>query len=530
MKKLIILYVCSAFTLNSFAQTYHWLNRGGGTGNESSNALTVDNSGFVTATGEFSGSITIGTTTITSAGGTDMFMVRYNSLGVIQFIKRVGGSANETGLAIASDGSDNIFVCGTFDGNTVIEGVALTSKGGKDIYIAKYSKYGDFIWVKAAGGPGNETVHNMIADPSGNAVLIGSFEGTATFNTTNITSAGGKDIFIVKYTSGGLIGFMTKSGGPLDDEGKGVVADATGNLYVTGYFSGGVNFGTTPLTSNSDSKDIFLAKLDAFGLYLWASKAGSAEAEEANQVGVDGSGNVYIAGSIRGAAQFGPLVYVSVGEEDIILAKYSPAGAVTWVKQYGAALSDKAYSLRVTPSGSCYVTGTYTGNVQFGSTTLTGLGSSDAFVFFVNGSGVLTWVIAGGGSGADVARCVAIDGLGNAYISGSFQATATFGSSNYVSAGQSDFFVSRLGLGTGIGTVHNSAGQIMAYPNPNSGSFFVKSSGTQNTTFTITDISGRILVKDGDLNNNFSFSGFTSGVYFLRSEGEVNETHKIIVK
>lgn len=118
----------------------------------------------------------------------------------------------------------------------------------------------EWIWAARAGGTGEDYSHAIATDDQGNQYITGSFEETADFGSTTLTSSGNKDIFVAKLDSDGNWLWAKKAGGTAYDYGQGIVLDGSGNIFVTGYFRDIANFGDISLTSNGYD-DIFVAKL-----------------------------------------------------------------------------------------------------------------------------------------------------------------------------------------------------------------------------------------------------------------------------
>ena len=193
-----------------------WAKRAGGTSNDQGRGIAVDGSGNSFVTGSFQDPATFGPgetneTTLTSAGGSDIFVAKYDASGDLVWAKRAGGTSFESGRGIAVDGSGTSYVTGFFDvsatfGPGETNETTLASAGSVDIYVAKYDASGDLVWAKRAGGPDpfGDSGRGIAVDGSGNSYVTGFFYGLATFgpvetNETTLTSAGSADIFVAKY-------------------------------------------------------------------------------------------------------------------------------------------------------------------------------------------------------------------------------------------------------------------------------------------------------------------------------------------
>ena len=295
--------------------------------------------------------------------------------------KNAGGSSNDYGNSIAVDASGNSYVTGYFKGSATFGSTSLTNNEGYDIFIAKLDSSGNWLWAKNAGGTSNDYGYGIAVDASGNSYVTGCFQDTdITFGSTTLTSSGEYDIFIAKLDSSGDWKWATKAGGTSTDHGFGIAVDASGNSYVAGYFKGTATFGDTTLTSNGDY-DIFVAKLDSSGNWLWAQKAGGTGTDYGQRIATDSEGNSYVIGYFPGIATFGNTELTSSGGFDIFVAKLDSSGNWLWAKNAGGTAYDRGNGIAIDANGNSYVTGYFYSPIAvFGSTTLTCSGSNDIFI------------------------------------------------------------------------------------------------------------------------------------------------------
>ena len=361
------------------------------------------------------------------------------------FAKRLGsgyGSQDE-GNAIAINSSGDMYVAGFFNGTVDFDPgsnvVMLVSQGNDDIFLAKYSSSGNLLWAKAIGGADDDRALSLSL--YGNYPYIsGSFEGTVDFDpgagTANLTSGGG---FLAKYDGSGNYVWAHRIGAGTYFKIPSVAVDGSGNAWITGSFRGTNDFnpgtGTANLSS-SGSDDIFLAKYDGSGAYIWAGKMGGSDMDFGKAVALDASGNPHITGSFRATADFDPTggttSLTAVGLQDIFMAKYTTAGALTWAKSMGGTSLEEGLSLDIGSGGAVYLTGYFRGTVDFdpsaGTLNLTsGGGYEDIFLGKYDSSGNLSWAFGMGyNDGWDRGNSVAVDGSGNAYLTGYFTNTVDF--------------------------------------------------------------------------------------------------------
>ncbi|UCE07052.1 MAG: T9SS type A sorting domain-containing protein, partial [bacterium] len=175
-----------------------WANQAGGSDTDSGFSVSSDKSGNIVATGWFSGSASFGSTILTSAGQTDIFIVQYDALGSLQWVKRAGGTSFDLAYSIATDKFNRFVITGRFSGSATFGSTTLTSAGENDIFVAKYDGSGNELWAKQAGGPDNDYSYGVTGDLAAKIILTGNFSGSATFDGISLTSAGGNDVFIAK--------------------------------------------------------------------------------------------------------------------------------------------------------------------------------------------------------------------------------------------------------------------------------------------------------------------------------------------
>jgi len=256
----------------------------------------------------------------------------------------------------------------------------LTSSGSNDMFIVKYDASGNVLWANKGGGINPDGGNGIAVDAGGNSYVTGMFQGSATFGSTVLTSSGSTDAFIVKYDASGNMLWAQKGGGTSADRGESIAVDTSGNSYITGAFYDSVTFGSTVLT-NSGIGDVFIVKYDALGNVLWAKKGGGANNDAGLGIAVDASGNSYVAGYFSVSATFDSTALTSSGTMDVFVVKYDASGNVLWAKKGGGTSDDLASGIDVDAGGNSYVTGVFYGSAAtFGSTVLMGSGNADAFI------------------------------------------------------------------------------------------------------------------------------------------------------
>ncbi|CAD5273436.1 MULTISPECIES: IPT/TIG domain-containing protein [unclassified Imperialibacter] len=286
------------------------------------NSMASDQAGNLYLAGGFAESLSIGSSSLISNGGTDLLIMKLNSAsGDLLWAKNMGGDSNDFGSAIEINANHELFLAGAFFETTHLGDKSLTSFGSLDAFVAKLDAEGDPIWVKQLGGSNYDNVYSLAADNQGNLYGVGYFTGQATLGSVSIAGQGNEDILIAKFgTSSGDLVWVKTEGGYNYDNARSVDLDNNGNIYVTGYFSTSA-FDDFGLTTEMNSRDAFVAKYNPSGEILWAQKAGGPGDDYGQALAVGANGIVHITGSFTESVTFGSTALTSFGGSDIFLWK-----------------------------------------------------------------------------------------------------------------------------------------------------------------------------------------------------------------
>ena len=441
------------------AQTFEWAVLAGGSAAgtsivpETDRAVGIasDASNFVYVTGSFKGQAQFGTTTITSAGGRDAFLARYRTDGKLDWVKALGGPADDDGFGVATDGAGVVCVTGDFVQTASFDGVSLSSYGGRDIFLACFSSQGALKWVRQAGGTTGfsngtwaDTGYDVVVAGDGAVYVTGEFRGTAKFDGISVGSHGSSDGFLAKYSHDGSIVWVKRWGGSSDDDGVGLAIDPHGDVILTGFFSGAADFGSYTLNS-SGAWDMYVSKWNPNGSIIWANKGGGRSNDRGLGVATDPDGNVYVTGYFKDTAVFGSQTFTATGERDGYVLKMRSDGTFDWTVPIHGEGTNHGEGIVYSGHDRIYVVGACSGNCTFGTLAAGTGGDRDAFVAELDPSGKFDWVRTGGSRSMDIGHGIALNGP-RVLISGQVGGPPTFGSISLPFRGATDAFLASVDL------------------------------------------------------------------------------------
>lgn len=419
-----------------------WSKRFGNDGIQESWRIAADSMGNALITGTFEGTVDFGGGPLASAGVKDLFIAKLDAAGGEHLWSRRFGEATEINIFVAVDGSDNVVIAGRFFGSVDFGGGPLTSADDGALFVAKLDPQGGPVWAKQFNSPANfgETIDGIAVDKVGNVCLVGSFESPIDFGGGLLTSAGGRDLFVVKFDDSGSYLWAKRFGDAAFQFGDSVALDNAGNIALTGRFAGVLDFGGGPLTSTGYN-DFFVAKLDATGDHLWSERLGGASPY--STVTMDTAGALYFGGSIDGAVDFGGGLLTSVGGLDAVTARLDAAGNHVYSRIYGDVSDQFVSSIAVDNAGNAILTGYFSGALDFGGGPLASIGTKDIVLAKLDASGTHLWSKRFGDAEWQGGTSLTIDNSGSPLVLGTFNGTVDFGNGPLSSAGKTDIFVAK---------------------------------------------------------------------------------------
>jgi hypothetical protein len=479
-----------------------WARRFGGSGSDLAFGVAGDAQGNVAVTGGFEGTVDFGAGALTSAGMRDVFVVTLTPAGALSWARRTGGPSDDAGYGVRfciTNGT--VCVGGTFSDKLDLPGMAVTSAGSSDAFVAAFRADGTPIWGKAQGGAGTDDARAMTQ--SSYVVIAGSFsewmvdrfigntatthnesDAYAAFFDVAGTPKGLDNIWDNTYATAvtlavspdGQVSFTAQFDddvdfgggpiGPLSDANVAIVDlgpdgayraaklqnsppgfyvddmayDPAGSLILTGGFDGSIDLGGIPLAS-AGMTDMYVAKRTA-GRIEWARRFGGAKTDYSNRVAVDADGNIVVIGVIQGAADFvdGP---APAGMEDGFVLKLSPTGSTLWSKRFSSPSGTGVGRVVIGADGSIVVSASFKTQVDVAGTVLSASGTNEGFLAKFNAVGALQWAKKfGDGPGINFYG-LAVDRQGAIAVATSFNTSISIGGKR-IDAYREDGLVAKL--------------------------------------------------------------------------------------
>ncbi|MBO2010716.1 T9SS type A sorting domain-containing protein [Hymenobacter negativus] len=432
------------------------------------NCAALDHAGNVLVTGYLVGRATFGSFTLTgsSAQGQDGFIGKLSPTGQWLWVAQA-----PLGFitSVVADGAGGAFVNGTFVGTATFGATQLTSVGQADVFVARVSASGQWLWATSFGGPGYDGNTRVQSDAAGNVWLSASFSGQVSVGAQQLSSAGATDVLVGKLSAVGQWLWAVSAGGPDFDGASAFALDGSGNAVVAGNFRSQASFGTTLLTNQGMvGGDVFVAKISDTGQWLWANRAGGPSPIGCGAALATGQGETVVTGFFRGNATFGSTLLNGLpsGSSTLYVARLSAMGQ--W-QGTASVTNASGNALGLDANGNVLVAGQIEGGATFGNTTLACAGASDGFVAQLPNNGQWGWALGVGGAGADYCATLSADRLGNVAVTGTFQRAMTLAGNSFTNQtlyGYGGFVARIMGAALSTATTGLAESGLTVYPNP----------------------------------------------------------------
>jgi PKD repeat protein len=458
-----------------------------------------------TAAGTYTATLTVTDTLGQTAS--DSAIITITNATVSTWAHQISGLGSQTVYAIKTDSAGNVYAAGTFNNTTAWGTTSLTSAGLTDGFIAKYSPSGAVLWVRPFGGTNGESVNDIVLDHAGNIDVTGGFAGSANFGgatplvSVNSGSSPSTDIYVAQYTQAtGAYVWAHGYGSANTDSGYGVGVDAANNVFVGGFYSGAITFGSQNLKPPFDSDlDAFVLKLNSAGSQLWVKNFTNNGNDQTRKLVVDGSGNVAIEGNFSNTINFGG-ADLTVGNalSNAFVAEFDNNGGYLWSRKIGDNNGNvDARGLAVDSAGNVIATGSTLKALDYGGGVIPDSTGTDIWVAKYSSTGAYSWAKDIGGTGNDYSQAVSVDAANNVLLAGYFESTTiAFGGQTLNQIGSGDGYITKISSGGSFtwarqfgGTSADQLDAVAAEPDGSvvAGGYFYGTATYDGTTLTSAD-------------------------------------------
>lgn len=494
--------------------------------------------------------------------GPDFFMIKLDTTGKLVWANHFAAPDDQLAIDLVF-ANDYLYITGGFDSKLDFDtgsGIDTLVALQRDVFITKYDQAGKHIWARQFAGGGQDFGTCLAVDDANNVYAVGTIEsGIVDFDP-------GPGTYYLDYEPSQTYNpFISK----LDVDGKFVWAkhfistglasatsislDAMTNCYVVGMFEEQMD--VDPLDSHFSLTPVggtncFLAKFDLAGGFQWARKIACSNDIGSYSSVADAQGNLYISGNFKGTADFDPsagiynLVSSPSADYDMFIAKYTNNGTLVWAQSISSDGLDLASGIKIGASGYLYITGKFSGTVDFdagsGTQNQTAKGGSDAFILILDNAGNYISAAAIGSTEDDLGFDISLDGQGSCYMSGIYHNNCDFnpdaGIANLATQGGDDYFIARyeVSASTALPEVY-SFSQLEIYPNPATQSVSINCEALNagKTTIRMIDVMGKEIrrIEVVDSRAVIDVSTLENGIYFLQLLSEFDPAvQKLVVQ
>jgi hypothetical protein len=334
-------------------------------------------------TGYFQGEFAFEDKKVRPNGDSDIYLAKYNKQGKLIWLTTLGSDYNkpnvisETGTSVITDHKGNVFLSGDFRRTMSLGKRSLTSSGKDDIFLAKYSRKGELIWVKSAGGKSQDHVSSSAVDNDGNVYVTGYYQNEAHFGNTTRYSSAFKNFFIAKYDPAGELIWVKDFLQQGQAEGKSIVY-FNDKIYVGGNFQNELAGDGSKIISRA-TQDMFIARFSLIGNCELLIHSNEANDVELNKLDV-GSGGIFC----TGWKSDGSINSVS---RSIFVSRFASNGDLVWTRKIKGSGNSEGRSLQVVQDDQVFLAASYQKELTIDQTVLVGGNYQNAAFLHINDNG-----------------------------------------------------------------------------------------------------------------------------------------------
>ena len=466
-----------------------------------------------------------GEKTENSNGALDIWLVKVDDTGNIQWQNTIGGSGDDFVNVVKPTADGGYIVLAGSDSN-ISGDKTENSRGGLDFWILKLNASGDIIWQKTYGGsnPDFDTYGQQTTD--GGFLVAGYSDSGATGDKTE-ASNGQRDYWILKLDANGNIVWQNAMGGSLIDRVQAAAQTPDGGYIIAGFSSSPLSGDKTE--ANYGGTDYWIVKLNATGSIVWQNTIGG-NASDALRDLIPTSDGGYLAGGYSLSSISGEKTENSNGDYDYWLVKLNASGAIEWQNTIGGSGTDYLRDIKQLPDNS-YVVAGYSNSNASGDKTEASNGGYDFWLVRIDASGNVTSQNSIGGD-ADESGPYILPLPGGDFMMACASASGISDDKTEATRGLEDYWLFRTS-GAILSTPANRLTDIRLFPNPMKTDFTISLDRPyHNIQLKVTNLSGQII-------HRARYEGMSaltvalnapSGIYMISVDADGGSAHFKLVK
>ena len=552
MKKLFT-FLLSALCLGAHAQTapvWSWANSLGTNALNNAGTMTTDAAGNTYVAGGFSQPLTLAPgTVLTSAGGQDGFVAKYDPAGALLWSRQLAGSSNDQFQKVVIDATGKVTLAGTTSDGAQIGGTTFSSNTfGTLAALFQLDAQGQVLSIREVGNGSFFILSDLAVDAAGNSYLSGIFALDAYFGNLSLNapftgSSVSFDQFLVKVSPQGVPLWAQQGGRTTSPAGMAVqlfysslALEPGGNLFFTWTCNASSgSFGNLTMPAGFGNADVLVVKYDSQGTPLWLQRAGSSGADFSGNTTVDALGRLVVPGFVTATGTFGnqSLPYSSGTALGFVWTLDPGTGATGWVRSLAGTVGGAFRGVTADAAGNIYAAGQFSGQGTLGSTSLTSAGGLDGLIVSYSSAGTVRWARQTGGTGDETPLYLSLDGTNQLSVAGVLSGAGQFGSTALTSqnANPGNLFVAHLGRMVAATRTGQAVAPLLLYPNPAAATdAVVLPPLPAGTRLTLTDALGRTVGRP--VGATLAVADLAVGVYVVQATAPDGQqwTTRLVVK
>jgi hypothetical protein len=499
-----------------------WSGREGGMLYDQANAVALDASANVYATGYFQHHAVFGNQSLQAAGDTDMYLAKYDASGKLLWARTGGSDYNrpnlisETGATLAVTAAGDVYVSGMFRRVARFGEAQLVSAGMEDIFIAKYHADGTLAWLKRAGGSSQDVVRDAATDAEGNLYLTGYFQNDVTFDDVQLRAGEYTNFYIAKYNPSGALLWL-KDGRQTGSASGQAIAVYDNIIVVAGNFTGDLSLNSHNINASSEA-NAFLATFSSSGKCTMLTQQAGTTSQRVSDLDA-GAHGVVITGAYEDPS----------GSARAFVSLFTLNGELQWVKRSAGNASSDGKGVRFVDGDRIIAAGNFYDDIQWEDNRAIGGATANTFVAELTRQGSLAWLDNAGNTAANTLNSLA-----------SFHNQIVLAGMVYdIETSQGDALIARFALPPRSPGNEGDNHVLTVYPNPNQGQFtlhYTFLSQQPRCEVSVTDVIGRVVLQQSLTNVTsidlpITLSDAANGLYTIQVlAGGFEVYRKVLIK